>query len=40
MGVSTEHIKQSKSNGKLLAGSRQLGYHADPIPVSVLLLPV
>lgn len=35
MGVATTHITQSKSNGKLLAGSRQLGYHADPIPVSL-----
>jgi hypothetical protein len=37
MGVSSDHIKQSKSNAKLLAGSRRLGYHADPIPVSDML---
>jgi hypothetical protein len=34
IGVSHEHIKQNKSNAKLLEGSRKLGYHADPIPVS------
>ncbi|WRT66875.1 uncharacterized protein IL334_003838 [Kwoniella shivajii] len=32
MGVSSDHIKQNKSNSKLIAGCKKLGYHVDPIP--------
>ncbi|WWD20494.1 hypothetical protein CI109_104970 [Kwoniella shandongensis] len=32
MGVSEAHIKHSKSNSKLIEGSRKVGYHVDPIP--------